>query len=218
VASGCLPVKPPDSLRVASGWPRGGRNPPGSFSASVDTRPCPAFLHFAFFILPSPRGGLGWLCPAFQGSKFEVRGSRFGFNHKPSESNSSLPPPSGWSGGTLDKHWTHSGTIEPLAAPVFDQARLSKSVPLGSSALSRYSAFDVGSSMLVVGCWMSKHQGRNVPSVWPRRALPIAHRVSRISPTSGTLAHAKRLAISRAVTGSFSNLRDVTPKTLQKAL
>ena len=30
---------PPDGLRVASGWPRGGRNPPWSFFASVDTQP-----------------------------------------------------------------------------------------------------------------------------------------------------------------------------------
>ena len=30
---------PPDGLRVASGWPRGGRNPPGSCFASVDTQP-----------------------------------------------------------------------------------------------------------------------------------------------------------------------------------
>jgi len=30
---------PPDGLRVASGWPRGGRNPPWSLFASVDTQP-----------------------------------------------------------------------------------------------------------------------------------------------------------------------------------
>ena len=140
------------TARLHSAWPRGGRNPPGSFSASVDTQPCPAFLHSAFFILPSPRGGLGWLCPAFQGSKFEVRGSRFGANHKHPESNSPLPPPSGWSGGTLDKPWTHPGTIEPISDPIFDQARLSKSVSRGSSARSRYSALDVGGSMFDVGC------------------------------------------------------------------
>ena len=67
-------------------------------------------------------------------SRFEVRGSRFGSNHKHPESNSPLPPPPGWSGGTLDKPWTYPGTIEPLADPVFDQACLSKSVPGRSSA------------------------------------------------------------------------------------
>jgi hypothetical protein len=47
-----------------------------------------------------------------------------------------------------------------------------------------------------------KPQGRNVPSAWPRRALPAAQSVSKISPTSAALARAKRLAISRAVPGS----------------
>jgi hypothetical protein len=126
--------------------------PPGSCFASVDTQPCPAFLHSAYFILPSPRGGLGWLCPAFQGSQFEVRGSRFGANHKHPESNSPLPPPSGWSGGTLDKPWTYPGTIEPLEDPVFDQARLSKSVPGRSSAGKRCASLDVGGWMFDVGC------------------------------------------------------------------
>src|ERR1019366_2281468 len=99
------------------------------------------------------RGGLGWLCPAFQGSKFDVRGSRFGANHKHPESNSPAAPPSGWSGGTLDKPWACPGTIDPLPDPIFDQARLSKSVSRGSSAHSRHSALDVGSSMLEVRCW-----------------------------------------------------------------
>ena len=34
--------------------------------------------------------------------------------HKPSEYNSPPPPPSGWSGGTLDIHWTCPGTTEPF--------------------------------------------------------------------------------------------------------
>ena len=49
-----------------------------------------------------------------------------------------------------------------------------------------------------------KHQGRNVPSALPRRVLPTAQSVSRISPESAALARAKRLAISAAVTGSFT--------------
>src|ERR1035441_1127419 len=82
-----------------------------------------------------------WLARAF-----EVQGSAFHLHHKPSECNSPAAPPSGWSGGTLDKPWTYSGTIEPIPDPFFDQARLSKSVSRGSSARSRCSALDVGCS------------------------------------------------------------------------
>ena len=54
-----------------------------------------------------------------------------------------------------------------------------------------------------------KHQGRNVPSAAPRRALPSVQSVSKISPTSACLARAKLLASSGAVTGSFTVARAV---------
>ena len=52
----------------------------------------------------------------------------FGVDHKSPEYNSSPAPPSRWSGGTLDKPWTYSGTIEPPQTPVFDQPHLSSSL------------------------------------------------------------------------------------------
>jgi hypothetical protein len=58
--------------------------------------------------------------------RFEVRGSKFGVHHKPPEYISSPAPPSGRSGGTLDKPWICPGTIEPRQPPVFDQPGLSK--------------------------------------------------------------------------------------------
>ena len=39
-------------------------------------------------------------------------------HHKRSEYTFPLPPPAGWSGGTLDTHWTYTGPIDPLN-PVF---------------------------------------------------------------------------------------------------
>ena len=48
-----------------------------------------------------------------------------------------------------------------------------------------------------------RRHGKNVPSSLPRRALPMAQSVSRISPTSAALAWEKRLASSVAVAGSF---------------
>ena len=102
-------------------------------------------LHSAFYLRPE----VAW--DGFA-RLFKVRGSRFGSTHKHPESNSSLPPPPAWSGGTLDKPWTCPGTIDPLPDPIFDQSRLSKSVSRGSSARSRYSALDVGDSMFDVGC------------------------------------------------------------------
>ena len=48
-----------------------------------------------------------------------------GFHHKPSEYNPHPPPPSGWSGGTLDKPWTCPGTREPPQTRLFNQPHLS---------------------------------------------------------------------------------------------
>ena len=44
-----------------------------------------------------------------RGSRFEVRGSKFGAHHKPPKSNFPPAPPPGWSGDTLDKPWTCPG-------------------------------------------------------------------------------------------------------------
>ncbi len=49
-------------------------------------------------------------------------------HHKPLEYNSPSAAPSWRSGGTLDKPWTCSGTIEPPPTPVFDQPHLSNSL------------------------------------------------------------------------------------------
>jgi hypothetical protein len=73
-----------------------------------------------------------WLWVAFSRlSRFEVRGSgfdvgcwMFGVQHKHLKYISPPAPPSGWSGGTLDKPWTCPGTIEPPESPVFDQPHL----------------------------------------------------------------------------------------------
>jgi hypothetical protein len=48
-------------------------------------------------------------------------------NHKRSKYSSPLPPPSGWSGGTLDIPWTYPGTIDHPQCPIFKQASLSNS-------------------------------------------------------------------------------------------
>jgi hypothetical protein len=71
-------------------------------------------------------------------SRFEVQGSKFGVFHKPSEYNSPPPPPSGWSGGTLDKPWTSSGTIEPSQSLVSDQPSLSRPLSGGIPAAERF--------------------------------------------------------------------------------
>ena len=67
-------------------------------------------------------------CRVFQGSRFEVQGSIFGLYYKSPESNSPPTLPSGWSGGTLDKLWTCTGTIAPPQTPAFDQPHLSSSL------------------------------------------------------------------------------------------
>ena len=108
---------------------------------------CPAIPHSALRIPHSPQGVFGWPCPGFQGSRFRVQGSKFGVCHKLPKYNPPLPPPSGWSGGGLVPPWTNPGTIDPAPAPLHDQAHLSNAVSSGVSALSPYSALDVG-------CWM----------------------------------------------------------------
>src|ERR1035437_10159806 len=82
----------------------------------------------AFCILPSAFASGGFV-PLFKvrGSRFEVQGSRFSVFHKRSKYNRPLPPPSAWSGGTLDKPWTYPGTIDHPQSPIFKQASLSKS-------------------------------------------------------------------------------------------
>ena len=80
-----------------------------------------------------PKCGSWWLCPAVQGSKFEVRGSKFGVQYKLSEYIPPLPPRSGRSGGTLDKPWTYPGTIDHPQSPIFKQASLSKSMTESSA-------------------------------------------------------------------------------------
>jgi hypothetical protein len=71
-------------------------------------------------------GGFGWPCPAFRGSKFEVGGPKFGVHHQHSEYNSPIPPPSGWSGGTLVSPWTYPIPVAHPQSPLFNQASLSK--------------------------------------------------------------------------------------------
>src|ERR1035437_291134 len=103
-----------------------------------------------------PEGGLGWLRPGFQGSRFRVQGSKFGVCHKHPEYNPPLPPPSAWTGRGLVPPWTYPGTIDPAPAPLLDQAHLSNAVSSGVSALSPYSALDVVCWMLEVRCSGSK--------------------------------------------------------------
>jgi len=84
----------------------------------------------AFCFLLSPGGGVARLLKV-RGSRFELRGSEFGFHNKLSEYNSPPAPPSGWSGGTLDKPWTYPIPIEPPQTPAFDQLRLSRPLSKG---------------------------------------------------------------------------------------
>ena len=107
-----------------------------------------SFQLSAFQLLP--KCGFGWHCPAFQGSRFEVQGSKYRIDHKHSQYSPPLPPPSGWSGGTLDNPWTYPGTIDHLPSPLFEQASLSRSVSCGFSALWRYPGLEVGSWVLDV--------------------------------------------------------------------
>jgi hypothetical protein len=77
-------------------------------------------LHSSFCLRPSV---------ALPGlSRFKVRCSKFGLQHQQPEYNSPSAPPSGWSGGTLDKPWTSPSTVDPAQAPIFDQPHLSRSL------------------------------------------------------------------------------------------
>ena len=62
------------------------------------------------------------------------KGVKHGNHDKHCEYNPPLPPPPGWSGGTLVPPWTYPGTIDPLPDLIFDQARLSNSLSDGFSA------------------------------------------------------------------------------------
>ena len=98
-----------------------------------------AWLSTGFEVaLMSHSCGFGWPCPAFRGSKCELGSSKFGFHYKDSEYNSPIPPPSGWSGGTLAPPWYLPIPIELSQSPIFDQASLSKArKPLPEPAAKR---------------------------------------------------------------------------------
>jgi hypothetical protein len=101
-------------------------------------RLCPALLHSAFFLLHSPRGGFGWPFPAFRGSKLDVGCRMLGVHHKESEYKRPIPPPSGWSGGTMVPPWYRPIPVEHSPRPVFDQPSLSKArKPIAETAAKR---------------------------------------------------------------------------------
>ena len=79
-----------------------------------------------------------WLCVAILHSAFFLLPSLPSVHHKRPEYNSPFAPASGWSGGTLDKPWTCTGTIEPSQNPVFDQPSLSRPLSCGISAVERF--------------------------------------------------------------------------------
>src|ERR1017187_2041134 len=85
-----------------------------------------------------------------QGSRFKVQGSRFGVYHKPSEYNPPPAPPSGWSGGTLDKPWTCPIPIEPPQTPVIDQPSLSIPLSFGIFAAKRLKC---AADLWAAGAW-----------------------------------------------------------------
>ena len=111
-------VEPWWSLGGALGWPWGGLGIALGWL-------CGAYQ----LAINRPWGGFGWLCPAVQGSRLKVRGSKFSVFHKHTEYNSPPAPPSGWSEGTLDIRWYHPIPIEPLRNAIFDQASLFTSAP-----------------------------------------------------------------------------------------
>ena len=116
-------------------------------------RPPSAVLLRRTGIPHSLQGVFGRLCPRVRRWELDVGCWMFGVPNKLSEYNLPLPPRSGWSGGTLDKPWTHPGTIDPLPDPVFDQARLSMSFPCRSATGSRCPGLDVAGWMFDVGCF-----------------------------------------------------------------
>src|ERR1035437_7355389 len=82
----------------------------------------------------------------------DVRCWMFGVHHKHPEYNVPLPPPPGWSGGTLVPPWTYPGTIAPLPNPILDQAGLSDSASCDSSVGQRRRGLEVGDSRFDGGC------------------------------------------------------------------
>ena len=101
--------------------------------------------HYCRIALPIPSLSHGsyvaliWLwvaCPGF--SRFEVGSSKFGVHHKNSKYNPTIPPPSGWSGGTLVPPWTCPIPIEGPKGALFKQATLSKSLFCGIAAVKRF--------------------------------------------------------------------------------
>jgi hypothetical protein len=131
---------------VALGWPWGGL---GRLCAALFLISAFSFQHFSFCPivalgwLARPvtnyesriTSGFRWFCPAVQGSRFDVRGSKFSVFHKPFEYNSPPVPLWGWSGGPLVPPWTCPIPIDPPQTPVFDQPGLSKSLSCGSSVI-----------------------------------------------------------------------------------
>jgi hypothetical protein len=86
--------------------------------------------------------GFSWLCPAVQGSRFKVQGSKFSVFHKHTEYSSPLAPLSGWSGGGLVPLWYLRIPMAYLKHLLFNQSRLSKPLSRGFSALKRFSGLD----------------------------------------------------------------------------
>jgi len=67
-------------------------------------------------------------------SAFCILPSLPGVHHKHSEYTPPIPPPSGWSGGTLVPPWTCPIPTEHPQSPLLNQASLSKSLSCGFSA------------------------------------------------------------------------------------
>ena len=113
----------------------------------------PASISAFYFLLSA--FAWRWLVRAIRCWMLDVRCWMFRVPHKHPKYNLPLPPPSGWSGGTLVPPWTYPGTIDPLPDLLFDQARLFKSVSSGFSLAQPYLGLDVGCWMFRVGCSVS---------------------------------------------------------------
>ena len=136
------------------------------------------------------------LCPAVQGSRFRVQGSRFRVHHKNTEYNSPLPPPPGWSGGTLVPPWTYPGTIAPPQNPIFDQASLSESVSCGSSTGQQCQGLDVGCWRLNVPRLFMHHVSflalsATTPLTFSRRMIPGSWLLQTPRSPGGSLGGAR---------------------------